>query len=275
MISISVVLFNNSKLEVETFINEAFKNKKIKQIIFIDNSKTRSFEYDSFANKKLVFIKTRSNLGYGKGHNLALKKILFNEDIKYHLIANLDIVFDYKIFDRLANFMDSNPEFGLISPHICNTDGSSQKLTKLLPTIFDFARRLFRLDVFFRSADSRYVLERFAEKDVIFTPFISGCFMFLRKEYLTDVGTFDEKFFMYGEDIDFSRRFSERGINAYITDIEVKHTYGKAYTKSIKMLFIQTYNILRYFCKWGIFVDKNRKKINKKYMTMNEKESVE
>ena len=270
MISISVVLFNNSKLEVETFINEAFKNKKIDEIIFIDNSETKSFEYDIFDNDKISFIKTSSNIGYGKGHNLALKRILAKNDIKYHLISNLDIDFDFKIFDKLVEHMDANPNFGLISPHICNNDGSSPRLTKLLPTIYDFSRRLLKLDHIFRSSDREYVLERFANNEVIFAPFISGCFMFLRKQNLIDVGFFDETFFMYGEDIDFSRRFTETGHNAYITSIHVKHHYGKAYTKSIKMLFIQTLNILRYFFKWGIFTDLNRKHINAKYIKLNE-----
>ena len=93
-------------------------------------------------------------------------------------------------------------------------------------------------------------------------PFLSGCFMFLRVDSLKEVGIFDERFFIYGEDIDLSRRIHERYRTVFYPSALIYHNHGAESHRSFKLLMIHFINLVRYFNKWGWMFDNSRKKIN-------------
>ena len=98
---------------------------------------------------------------------------------------------------------------------------------------------------------------------VMNVPFLSGCFMFLRVSALKQIGLFDERFFMYGEDIDLSRRMHKCFKTLYYPDVTIIHHHEAASYKSLKMMFVHIRNIIKYFNKWGWFFDSERRKVNK------------
>ena len=75
----------------------------------------------------------------------------------------------------------------------------------------------------------------------------------------------DDRFFMYGEDIDLSRRIAECYTNVYYPEVEVVHTHGAASKKSLKMFKIHFVNVFTYFMKWGWFYDPKRDELNERY----------
>ena len=94
-------------------------------------------------------------------------------------------------------------------------------------------------------------------------PYLSGCFMFLRVAALKDVGLFDEKIFMYGEDADLCRRLFEFGYkNIYLPNINIVHAFQKGSHKSVRLTWIGIKSAFYYFNKWGWFFDKKRNSIN-------------
>jgi GT2 family glycosyltransferase len=97
---------------------------------------------------------------------------------------------------------------------------------------------------------------------ILHVPYLSGCFMFVRNSVFSDVGKFDERFFMYPEDIDLSRRIAEKYETIYFPKVTVTHRHEQASRKSFKMFCIHLSNMVRYFNKWGWFFDQKRKKIN-------------
>ena len=86
--------------------------------------------------------------------------------------------------------------------------------------------------------------------------------MFLRVASLQDVGLFDERFFMYGEDIDLSRRVHARYRTMYYPNVTVIHAHKAESYKSRKMLVVHMLNIIKYFNKWGWIYDAERIRIN-------------
>jgi GT2 family glycosyltransferase len=94
-------------------------------------------------------------------------------------------------------------------------------------------------------------------------PFISGCFMFLKTAVLNDVGLFDDRYFMYCEDLDFSRRINARYRTVFYPEVEIVHHYAKGSYKNKNLLKIHLQSAFQYFNKWGWFFDRQRSLANK------------
>ena len=90
--------------------------------------------------------------------------------------------------------------------------------------------------------------------------------MFFRISALQDIGLFDERFFMYGEDIDLSRRMHLQYRTMYYPGASIVHLHEAASYKNRRMLLIHIRNIIRYFNKWGWFFDAQRRKINRRLL---------
>lgn len=86
--------------------------------------------------------------------------------------------------------------------------------------------------------------------------------MLLRVSALREIGLFDERFFMYPEDIDFTRRMHEKYKTIYFPGASIIHDHRAASRKNSRMLKIHAENMLRYFRKWGFFFDRNRRVTN-------------
>ena len=208
------------------------------------------------------YIISRNN-GYGAGHNIAIFKTI-REKIKYHLILNPDIYFDPISIESIFGFMDKNLNIGLIMPKILYPNGKIQFLCKLLPTPYDLIFRRFapfKKKVGKRNEKYELRFTNYSKKMEV--PSLSGCFMFIRTSVLKQIGGFDERYFMYAEDVDLCRRIGQISKAVYYPDVEVTHNYEKGSYKNPKLLMHHIFSAIKYFNKWGWFFDKERKSINK------------
>jgi GT2 family glycosyltransferase len=203
------------------------------------------------------------NPGYGAAHNVALSKSL-GDGYRYHLVLNADVNFSSNVLGQIIDFMDARSEIGQLMPKVLNPDGSTQNLCKLVPTPIDLFVRRFVPKMVSSRMKKGFELPDFDYQSHIFVPYLSGCFMFLRCAAVKSVGLFDERFFMYPEDIDFTRRMAVEYETVFYPSVAITHEYGGASYKSIKMLLIHCINITRYFNKWGWVFDHQRKLLNEK-----------
>ena len=90
--------------------------------------------------------------------------------------------------------------------------------------------------------------------------------MFFRISVLQQIGLFDERFFMYPEDIDITRRIHEKYKTIFYPDVSIIHATAAASRSNAKMLKIHIINIIKYFNKWGWFFDSKRRRINKQVL---------
>ena len=95
-------------------------------------------------------------------------------------------------------------------------------------------------------------------------PYLSGCFMFLRKSVIEEVGVFDEGIFMYGEDTDLNRRIYQKYRTMYYPKVTIIHAFEKGSHKNFRLFWIHVKAAIYYLNKWGWFFDKERRDINKK-----------
>lgn len=86
---------------------------------------------------------------------------------------------------------------------------------------------------------------------IVDVPFISGSFMFTRASIIKQLNGFDERFFMYFEDVDLCKRVRTVSRSLYCPDVSVVHRWERASHKSLKWTFVFALSGLKYFYKWG------------------------
>lgn len=268
MLNVSIVLYNTDTEQVENLLKVLGVSPIIKTIFLIDNSEKECLPPQLRRNSKITYWFTKSNLGYGKGHNLALKKSL-EEHTDYHLVLNSDIEIKATDLEELVAYMDSHPQVGMLMPRVEYPNGDLQYLCKRLPTPFDLFGRRFLPKRWIKKRMEWFEMRDTDYNHIMNVPYLSGCFMLLRTDALQKVGLFDERFFMYPEDIDLTRRIHRDFKTIYYPNITIVHNHAKASYHSLKMLWIHCINICRYFNKWGWFRDKERDRFNQETLISN------
>ena len=109
---------------------------------------------------------------------------------------------------------------------------------------------------------TRYELRSVSQNKIYNVPILSGCFTLLNLKAIKEVGFYDDKFFMYFEDWDLSRRMNQKYKTIYFPQVSVYHGYESGANKSVKLFFIYIKSSIRYFQKWGWFFDNQRRKVN-------------
>jgi GT2 family glycosyltransferase len=91
---------------------------------------------------------------------------------------------------------------------------------------------------------------------------VSGCFLLVRSGILREIGGFDERYFMYLEDVDLVRRVGKSAEVMYEPSVFVVHAYGKGSYRNFKLLAYHILSAIKYFNKWGWFWDPERRRAN-------------
>jgi len=259
MLNVSIVLYKHPVSEIAPLVECLQQSKVVSQVFLIDNSPV---ENPDFKTLNVTYQFTGKNSGYGAGHNIAIRQTL-EQDLPYHLVINPDIAFQPEILSEIVDFMNNNPEIGLLMPKILYPTGEIQYLCKLIPTPFDLIIRRFLPKSWTLERTKEFELRASGYNHIMNVPYLSGCFMFLRTEAIREVGMFDERFFMYPEDIDLSRRINRHFRTVFYPEVSIVHNHAHSSYMNTRMMFIHMFNMIRYFNKWGWIVDKERRKVNK------------
>ena len=259
-ITASVVVYRTSEAELRELLKCFHATKRQILVMVIDNSPDETLRVVVESSGVAEYRWLRKNLGYGSGHNVAIRELVHRG--QYHMVVNPDIRFGPDVVDELAHFMDLHPEVGDVMPRIAFPDGTEQRLCKQLPTPFDLLLRRFFGTKLFQNHRDRYELR---DLDMSLTrqiPCLSGCFMFLRSSLLQEIGGFDERYFMYMEDVDLCRRIGQFAETVFFPDATVVHGYAKGSYRDPKLLIYHIRSSFKYFCKWGWFFDRERLRRN-------------
>ena len=262
-LSASIVVYKSDVEILEKTIQSFLGSTLDSKLYIIDNSPTDRLKA-VVDDPRIIYRFNNKNLGFGAAHNTILREIL--DESKYHIILNPDVYFDEDVIRALYRFMDQHSEIGQVMPKVLYPDGRLQPLCKLLPTPQTLIKR--RFFSFYKSSleneNYRYEL-RFSGYDKIMdVPFLSGCFMFLRTEALKKVGLFDERFFLYTEDADLSRRIHKHYRTVYFPQTSIYHYYQRGSYRNIWLMWCNIRSAIRYFNKWGWMVDSEREFFNQR-----------
>lgn len=229
----------------------------------IDNSPDDRLRNVCEQNRANYIFNSGKNLGYGTAHNLSLRRSIEDPETEYHLVINSDVDFKPEIISQIINKMDSDKSIGQLGPRVVYPDGRLQPTVRLLPTPTDLIFRRFLPSRLNKKRNNRFTLADWDHSQQADIPYHQGSFMFLRTSALKDVGLFDERFFMYPEDIDLTRRIHSRYKTLYWPEVTISHCHRAGSYHSKKLLAIHLVNMVRYFNKWGWIFDKERRAVNK------------
>lgn len=263
MITASIVLYHHTRKEVNDIIDCVLKSS-VSILFIVDNSANDVLRKLKRISDRIQYIHS-ANLGYGAGHNIALREAI-EKGADYHVVLNPDIYFEEGTLEKLEAYMEMHKEVGQIMPKVFYPNGDLQYLCKLIPTPLDLIFKRF-LPSFLTDKRLYKFQLRFSGYDKVMNiPYLSGCFMFFRVTALQQIGLFDERFFMYPEDIDMTRRMYEKYKTVFYPEVSIVHAHAAASRVNAKMLKVHVINMIKYFNKWGWFFDSKRKKINKQVL---------
>ena len=163
---------------------------------------------------------------------------------------------------RIVDFIEQHHEVGQIIPRVIYPNGEMQYVAKLLPTPLDVFGRRFLPKCWIKKRNSQYELRESGYNRPMNAPYLSGCFMLFRTEAVLQARLFDERYFMYPEDIDLTRTIHRDWLTLYLPTVTIIHHHAKESYHSLRYLWIHIANMCRYFNKWGWFRDKERDLFN-------------
>ncbi|MDQ3683619.1 MAG: glycosyltransferase family 2 protein [Bacteroidota bacterium] len=220
------------------------------EIIVVDNNSIDdSISYLQPLFPKVFFIINERNEGFAKACN----KGLHEAKGKYVLFLNPDTILAEDVIKKAVMFFNQHADAGALGVRMIDGGGNFLKESKRsfpspltsLYKLFGFAR-MFPRSKFF----SRYHLGHLNEKENYEVDVLAGAFMMIKKEVLDKVGSFDETFFMYGEDVDLSYRIQQAGFkNYYVSEAAIIHFKGESTKKGTLNYVRMFYNAMRIFVR--------------------------
>ena len=233
-LSIVIVSYNAPKhLEIcLDSCQEALKNCEGEIIVVDNNSSEIDFEYLKKIYPTIKYLLQTENLGFAKANNIGVENALGD----YILILNPDTIIPEDIFPKLIDFHQSKDKIGLVGVRLIDTNGNFHPESKRnIPTAKNSFSKLFKK--LNKSTSNNYYKLEVDEFETAPCEILVGAFMFTTKQIYQEIGGFDARYFMYGEDIDISYSAELAGYtNYYKGDTTVLHYKGES-TKRDKKYF--------------------------------------
>lgn len=273
-LSVVIINYKTEELTLKTLesVFEANPPKNKLEVILVDNA---SGDATVLAVKKrfpkVKIIESQKNLGFAGGNNLGLKQAKG----RYLLLLNSDTLINKDTLVKMVKFMDENQGVGLSTCRVeLKSGGIDPASHRGFPTpwasltYFSGLEKLFPKSRLFSQYHQGWKDLSIAHE--IDTPV--GAFFFIRREALRQAGLLDERFFMYGEDIDLAFRIKRAGwkvlytpvtqiihlkgasgINKPQKDIRIRTT--RAFFEAMKLFYAKHYRRRYFFAlRWLVFI---------------------
>ena len=269
---LSIIIVNyKSRLKLINCLESIYRADKAGldyEIIVVDNASGDDLSGIKNRWPEISLISSPVNLGMGGGNNLGLAEA----KAPYVFILNPDTAVHGNAPAALLDYLKNHPDVGLVGPKLLYPDGSLQLSCSRFPSFFmPILRRTF-LGRYFKAARDSFTMNDFDHSFIRPVDWLMGSSLMFRKEIALPAGKifkprFDERYFMYFEDIDLAREFWTRGLKVvYNPEAVVIHDHQRQSAKHPWYLAIFVDKLawrhidswLKYFAKWGLKSHKNK-----------------
>lgn len=224
-VSINIIVYNGLKYIkpcIDSILNQTFKDYEI--LILDNNSTDNSVNYikENYSNIKLI--ENKENLGFAVGHN----KMIGMNNSEYVLVTNQDIILESDFLEKIVTFMDSNKEYGSCGGKLYKMkyENNSFIKTNIIDCIGLTHTKGYR---FSNIGEGKTESVKFNSDFDIFG--VSGALAFYRRSSLEEAKDryeyFDNRFFMYKEDVDLAWRLKNKNFKSrYLSNAIAYHERG-------------------------------------------------
>jgi N-acetylglucosaminyl-diphospho-decaprenol L-rhamnosyltransferase len=205
---------------------ESLRADGVGRIVVVDNASVDGSAAAAASVDGVEIVALDTNLGFGAGANRGAALL----DEPYLLVVNPDVVVDPGSTKLLVDVLDSSADIGLVAPRIETPDGRLYESVRRFPTLADavghaFLHFLWPTNRFSR----RYKMLDWDHAAACDVDWVAGTYLLVRRSAWLDVGGFDERYFMYMEDVDLSRRLGIAGWRRrYEPDARIVHEIGRS-----------------------------------------------
>ena len=266
-VTFSLVVYKQPVEELRRVIRSLQLYPHAKILYVVDNSPTDEARSLTELDPSVIYHFNNKNIGFGQAHNWAIREAM-KRGSEYHFVVNPDITFDEDVVTPMIDWLDTHPDVGQMMPRILFPDGRKQYLPKLMPSPLRLLQR--RLRGLFPAKHTKWMqsfeMRSMRDDKVYDVGHVSGCFSVARVSALRECGLYDDRFFMYFEDTDLSRRMHAKYRTVYFPLVSVFHGYGNAASKDPRIFFIFLSSLFKYFNKWGWLFDTDRKQCNRAFL---------
>jgi len=218
------------------------------QVVVVDNA---SGEGDLSKAQTLFpwvdFILNSKNVGFATASNQGLA----SQNASFYLLLNPDTIILDRAIERVVEFLASTPAAGIVGCRVENPDGTLQKASRRsIPTIENSFYHLLGLDRLFPNSlrFGRYNARHLDPGKNQKVEAVSGSFLMFRHALLEQTGGLDERFFLYGEDLDFCFRALQKGwSNYYFAGARVLHRKSQSAQSVLESSTFHFYNAMKLF----------------------------
>ncbi len=242
MKSLSIVIVSwNAKKFVDECLESlrAFGSKPNVEIFVVDNASTDGtpeLVRNSYPEVKLI--ENPDNVGFARANNIAIRQ----STGRFVALINSDVRVLDGCLEKMVSFMESHPKVGVSGPRMIGPSGVSARSYMSAPTLWRCFCRALALDVAFPNSTvlGSYTMPYFKRDQTADVDILNGWFWMTRREALDQVGLLDETFFMYGEDIDWCKRFRDAGWGVvYFPEAESIHYGGASSARAPVRFYIE------------------------------------
>ncbi len=250
-ISASIVLYKEDTYELSKTIDCFLKTPLDKRLFLIDNSPTDLLR-QNVNHPDIEYHFVGNNIGFGAGHNTIITKI--KELSNYHLILNPDVTFESSVIPELIRIIEEHKDISVVAPKVLFPNGDHQFSCRKFPSFFELIiRRLVFLKPFFRSIIGKGEYRNRDLSKPFYVDCLTGCFQLFRTADFVKVNGFDERYFLYMEDIDICRRIDKIDKKKlYYPHEKIYHTLDRGSSKKFKLFLYHSFSVFQYFYKWGL-----------------------
>jgi GT2 family glycosyltransferase len=218
------------------------------EIFVVDNSsQDQSVEMVQECFPQVHLIANKENVGFSRANNQAIDMAKG----EYILLLNPDTLVQKDTFEKSIQFMDEHPDAGALGVKMINGEGEflpESKRALPIPSVAFY--KIFGLSKLFPKSKkfSSYHLTYLDDNEINEVEVLAGAYMLLRKTAIDKVGSLDNTFFMYGEDVDLSYRITQGGYkNYYYPETRIIHYKGESTKKGSLNYVIVFYKAMQIF----------------------------
>lgn len=198
------------------------------EVIVVDNaSDDGSPDLVREQHPEMTLIEAGGNLGFGAANNLGMRQA----SGRYFALVNSDAWAVDDGLDVLVEFAKRNPRLGIVGPRLLTEDGSVQQSVRGFPTVWRLCTEYFLLR---KLAPSSRAFNAFYGAGFDYATagdadWLMGAALVIRRELIDELGGFDERFFLFSEEVDLCYRAREAGWRtAFTPDATFVHLGGSS-----------------------------------------------